>query len=206
MKVITSIELQKSKKRVNIFIDGKFSFGLDLENFVKFNLKVSQELSDEQISLIKDKSERAKAFNKVLNYATIRPRSEKEINDYLKRKNINVLIHWYILNKLKKLKILNDLEFAKWWVEQRQSFSPKSKRVLSNELRMKGIKQDIIKEVLENTEIDELKIARDLIESKKYKWERFDLKTKKQKIIQYLAGKGFSWDIINNDVVDITPE
>lgn len=213
MGVVTSIELQKSKKRVNIYIDGKFEFGLDLENLIKFNLKVNQELTDGQINIIKDKSERTKAFNKVLNYATIRPRSEKEIKDYLKRKKIDDLIHLYIIKKLTKLKLLDDLEFAKWWIEQRQSFSPKSKRVLTNELRIKGIESGIIIDVLADTEIDEVKIARDLIESKSYKWERYEENERKQKITQYLVGKGFSWEVIksvmsglSNSVIDIDQE
>ncbi|WKZ25214.1 MAG: RecX family transcriptional regulator [bacterium] len=209
MQVITSIELQKSKKRVNIFLDEKFGFGIDLEGFIKFNLKVNQELSNEQISIIKDKSERSKTLNKVLNYATIRPRSEKEIKDYLKRKKVEELIHLYILNKLKKLKLLDDLEFAKWWIDQRQSFSPKSKKVLTNELRVKGVNNQIIKDLLEVSEINEIKIAKNLIESKKYKWERFDKKTKKQKITQYLASKGFGWDVISKCIdinVDIDSE
>lgn len=213
MAVITSIELQKSKKRVNIFIDGKFGFGLDLENFIKFNLKVNQELNGEQINLIKNKSERTKAFNKVLNYATVRPRSEKEVNDYLKRKKISELIHLYIVKKLRKLKLLDDFEFARWWVEQRQSFSPRSKRILTNELRAKGIDSHIIADVLEGAEIDEVKIAKDLIESKSYKWERYDENERKQKITQYLTGKGFSWDIVksvisklSNSVIDINQE
>jgi len=200
MPIITSIELQKTKKRVNIFIDGKFDFGLDLENFITLNLKVNQELTNEEIDVIKDKSERAKAFNKVLNYATIRPRSEKEIKDYLKRKKIDNLIYLYIIKKLTKLKLLDDLEFAKWWVEQRQEFSSKAKRILNYELRIKGISNEIISNTLEDIEIDELKIAKDLIESKSYKWERYDENERKQKISQYLVGKGFSWDIINTIV------
>jgi len=40
MPVITSIKAQKNQKRVNIYLDGKFSFGLDLENFMKLQLKV----------------------------------------------------------------------------------------------------------------------------------------------------------------------
>jgi len=47
--VITVISLQKSKNRVNIYLDGKFGFGIDLDNFVKLNLKVEQDLSEEEI-------------------------------------------------------------------------------------------------------------------------------------------------------------
>lgn len=208
MSVITSIKPQKNNKRVNIYLDNEFStqggpasgwaFGLDLENFVKFNLKVDQELDEDQIQLIKDTGEQQKILDKVLRFAMIRPRSEKEIKDYLKRKKFSSLVYGYVFEKLKEFKLLDDLKFAKWWVEQRQSFSPKSKRVLNYELKIKGIDNETIKQVLENTEIDELKLAKGLIKNKMYKWERFDLKTKKQKISQYLAGKGFDWNVIQD--------
>src|SRR3989344_2397768 len=119
MSIITAIKPQKNQKRVNIYLNNEFGFGLDLENFVTLHLKVNQELSDEEIKLIKDKGDKQKSFDKVLRFAMIRPRSLKEVKDYLKRKYINESIHQYIIKRLIKLELLDDLKFAKWWVEQR---------------------------------------------------------------------------------------
>ena len=102
MPVITSIKAQKNQKRVNINLDGSFGFGLDLENFMKLQLKVNQELTQEEIKAITDEGEKAKILEKVLSFASIRPRSKKEIMDYFRRKNTNVLIHWYLIEKLEK--------------------------------------------------------------------------------------------------------
>ena len=198
MPVITSIKPQKNNKRLNIYLDDKFAFGLDLENFVKFHLKVDQELDEKQINKIIKEAEFKKILDKLLNFATLRPRSEKEIKDYLKRKKSPESITEELFKRLNSLELIDDTEFARWWVEQRQSFSPKTKRVLSNELRIKGIDREIIKEILEEIEIDELKLAKELIKNKMYKWERFDPKIKKQKISQYLAGKGFDWNVIQD--------
>ena len=198
MPVITSIKPQKNNKRVNIYLDYEFAFGLDLENFVKFHLKVDQELDEKQINKIIKEAEFKKILDKLLNFATLRPRSEKEIKDYLRRKKSPESITEELFKRLNSLELLDDTKFAKWWVEQRQSFSPKTKRVLSNELRIKGIDREIIKEILEEIEIDELKLAKELIKNKMYKWERFDPKIKKQKISQYLAGKGFDWNVIQD--------
>lgn len=205
MPTITSIKLQKSSKRVNIYLDDKFGFGLDLENFVVLNLKVNQELDEEQIGLIKNKNEEALVFNKVLNYATIRPRSEKEMNDYFRRKKINIIFHKIFFDKLKNLKLLDDLEFARWWIDQRMAFKSKSIKDLTFELRKKGVKSQIITDVLSDVVVDEFKIAKELVESKKYKWNGYDVQTRKEKIARYLASKGFGWDVINH-VVDINPK
>ncbi|MDP1759943.1 MAG: hypothetical protein Q8L01_00510, partial [Candidatus Woesebacteria bacterium] len=95
MPIITDFKPQKNPNRVNIYLDNKFGFGLDLENFVKLRLKINQELTQEEIKFITDESKKSKALEKVLSFASIRPRSKKEITDYFKRKDINVLIHWY---------------------------------------------------------------------------------------------------------------
>ncbi len=196
MPTITSIKQQKNKNRVNVYLDDKFGFGIDLDNFVLLHLKVDQELTDKEIEEIVRKAEFQKTFDKLLRFAMVRPRSEKEINDYFRRKEVHESLHPDLLKKLKHLNLLNDLEFAKWWVDQRQNFKPKSKRVLQMELRQKGIDKEIVDEVLGSTIIDEGKMAKELLEKKMYKWKGQEPRAAKQKMAQYLAGKGFSWDVI----------
>lgn len=197
MPVITSIKAQKNQKRVNINLDGSFGFGLDLENFMKLQLKVNQELTNEEIKAITDEGEKAKALEKVIAFASLRPRSKKEILDYFRRKNTNVLIHWYLIEKLEKYGLLDDTKFAKWWVEMRLA-QGRSQRSMVYDLRSKGINSETIKQVLSEVEINEVKMAKDLIAKKSYKWEKYEEKIRKQKMTQYLAGKGFDWNIIND--------
>jgi len=53
MPRITFIKQQKKKTdRVNVYLDNKFGFGIDLDNFVILGLKVDQELSEEEIENI----------------------------------------------------------------------------------------------------------------------------------------------------------
>ena len=139
MPTVTSIKPQRNKSRVNIHLDNKFGFGLDLENFVKLGLKVEQELSEEKVAEIVKKSEFQKTWDKLLKFATLRPRSEKEINDWFKRKKVHESLHKELTEKLDHLKLINDEEFARWWVDQRLSFKSKSKRDITQELRIKGI-------------------------------------------------------------------
>lgn len=196
MSTITSIKSQKNGKRVNIYLDGKFGFGIDLENFVKLNLKVDQELADEEIEEIIKKAEFQKTLDKLLKYATLRPRSEKEVKDYFKRKKVHESLYKELFNRLKRLELIDDEKFAEWWVEQRLEFKFKSKRELEFELRNKGIKKEKIEEVLRKTKIDEEKTARELLEKKAYKWHALSQQEARQKMSQYLAGKGFGWEVI----------
>jgi regulatory protein len=198
MPVITSIKAQKNQKRVNINIDGVFGFGLDLENFIRLGLKVNQRLTENEVEEIIKKGEFQKCLDKIINFAMVRPRSEREIKDYYRRKKTPESIQEELINRLKKLELLDDIKFAQWWVRQRLEFKNKSKKDITFELRQKGIDSNTIKNILDDSEIDEVKIAKDLIDKKLYKWQKYNEKEKKQKISQYLAGKGFGWNVVND--------
>src|SRR4030065_449628 len=98
MPVITSIKPQKYTKRVNIYLDGKFGFGIDLVNFVKLGLRVEQSLDDEEIAKwwVEQRLEFKNKSKRDLEYELRMKGIEKEIID----------------NVLYKLKI-NEEEIAK---------------------------------------------------------------------------------------------
>ena len=81
MAKITRIKAQKNKRRVNIYLNEKFAFGLDADNFLKAGLKIGQQLSETQVEDLIFKNEFQKLLNKTLRLISARPRSEKEIID-----------------------------------------------------------------------------------------------------------------------------
>ena len=205
MPIITSIKPQKNKKRVNVYLDNKFGFGLDLEAFIKLELKFEQELTDEQVRKIAKEAEFRKVYDKLLRFSTLRPRSEKELKDWLKKHKVHLSIHENLYSRLKRLDLLNDNKFAKWWVEQRMEFSPRGKRALIAELRQKGINRDLIIQLVNESVSQgyEEKTARKLLQKKKYKWERLQKLEAKKKMSDFLARKGFGWEVIKNAIDDI---
>lgn len=202
MPIITALKPQKSKKRVNVYLDGKFSFGIDLENFLRLGLKVEQELSEKKIKEIVKKAEFQKVSDKLIRFATLRPRSKREINNWLRKYRIHASLHKELLTKLKRLELLDDEKFAIWWVEQRTSFRPRGKRALEAELRQKGISKEFIVGALSKVKVDEVKIARELLKKKKYRWEKLDKSKAREKMTGFLARKGFGWEIIKKVIKD----
>ncbi len=203
MPIITKIKPQKNKKRVNIYLDDKFGFGLDLENFMKLGLKVNERLSDEEIEKILKKAELQKTLDKMLRFVTLRPRSEKEINNWLRKYKIHKSLVPDLFNKLKRLKLFDDRKFARWWIGQRIQFKYKSKKELIYELRSKGINKNIIEDVLSEVKIDEEKIAKELLGKKKYKWEKLPRLEARKKMSEFLGRKGFDWGVIRQTIDDI---
>lgn len=196
MSRVTGVKPQKNNKRVNVYLDNKFGFGIDLENFVRLGLKVDQELSEGEIVEIVKKAELQKTLDKLLRFATLRLRSQKEIKDWFKRKKVHPSLQPELFKRLKHLELVDDEKFAAWWVKQRQEYSPKSKRILNQELKMKGIEKEVIEDVLGKTEINEEKTAKELLAKKAYKWQFLPKDKARQKRLQYLVGKGFGWEVI----------
>ncbi|HSX49275.1 MAG TPA: RecX family transcriptional regulator [Candidatus Saccharimonadales bacterium] len=202
MAVITSIKQQKKKDRINVYLDGKFGFGIDLDNFVLLNLRVGQELSENEVKKVIGKADFQKVLEKLLNFIMFRSRSEKEVSDWLYRKKVPETMHKDLFIKVKQLGLLDDIKFAKWWIESRQLYRPKPKRILEMELRKKGINKEIISEVLNETEVDEGKIAIDLLQKRNIYWKRVEKDKLKQKMIEYLVRKGFGFEIAKNAIKD----
>lgn len=121
-----------------------------------------------------------------MKFASLRPRSEKEIKGWFLKKKVPLSKQKIYLTRLKELEMLGDAQFAVWWVEQRNTFRPRSKKHLAWELRQKGISQEIIIQALEN--VDELAAARELMAKKSFADER--------KLEAFLARRGFDWEVI----------
>lgn len=188
MPIITKLSPQRNKKYVNVHVDGKFAFGIDLDNLYKFGLKVEREYTQEELDEINKEVNFSKTFNKLLNYAMLRPRSEKELRDWLWRKKIGEDLHDKLLQKLSKFDVLDDEKFAQWWIRQRVEFKHKSKKEIYYELRQKGIDSKIIKKAISNADINELAAAKKLAEKKS--------RLETEKLKAYLLRKGFGWDIV----------
>lgn len=196
MPRITAIKPQRNGKRVNIYLDERFGFGLDLENYVKLGLRVEQELSEEEIKKIVREAEYAKTLEKLLNFCMARPRSEREVENWFWRKKVHASMQRKLKGKLRKYDLIGDRKFAQWWVNQRLTFRHKSRREIISELRKKGINSTLIEEVVMETAPDDLKAAKALLAKNEGKWKGLSDEDRKKKMWEYLARKGFTWDVV----------
>jgi len=210
---ISDIQPQKKDpKRVNIFLDGKFAFGVSLESRIINKLKIGQQLKSEEIQKLIFADQVERFYEKAIKFLSFRPRSEKEIRDNLlqklwksdkgeEEKNNFERSVGEVIEKLKKLGQVDDLEFAKWWFEQRVRFKKTSPRIIKSELFKKGIDREIIEEVIETTEVDPFLLASEAAKKKLASYQRFEPKVFREKMGRYLTSKGFDWEVVKK-VVD----
>lgn len=221
---VTKIQQQvKRKDRYSIYIDEKYLFSLNEFQLASSGLRIGKELSPSEVEDFATQSQFGKAYERSLNYVMIRPRSEKEIKDYLTRTYLYPKPKSYVdkngqrhfkkqeIDKLKTLEMIegvtnrlndkgyiNDLRFTESWVQSRMLHKKPSRRKLEQELYAKGIDQKIIATVLQNENLNEKDNLLELVK-KKRKLLRYQ---DDQKLITYLLRQGFNYedvrDTINN--------
>lgn len=190
---ITKIEAQvKTRGRYSIYIDDTFSFGLSELALIESGIRVGLEITETELSGYKEQSDFDKIYNRVLGLLARRPRSERELHNYLVRKKTDIESIEKILNRLSINGYVNDQDFARRWVENRRLLKPISTRKLHLELKQKRIAEDIIQAVLADDETDEKDVLRKLIARKRTQTRYQD----KIKLMQYLARQGYNYDDI----------
>lgn len=159
--------------------------------------------------------EESEGRQKLLNYAyfylNIRPRTEKEVRDYLlqKAKKFSLSPEHIngILGRLRELALLNDQAFVRWYVEGKFASSSKSSFLLRQELQRLGVAKDILDEYFAGRSLDEMAPARAALA---LKWRRFatisDKSERFQKAASYLVRRGFSYDIVKKTIAEYEGE
>lgn len=138
-----------------------------------------------------------KFYNKALRFLSYRPRSEKEIRDNLIKKKTPAEIVEKIITRLKEQNFIDDEEFTKWWIEQRNTFKPRALKFIKIELKQKGISGEIIEKIIQ----DDLESAKKLVQKKINKYKNLPKQEVYQKLGRILASKGFNWETIKR-VID----
>ena len=185
----------KNPNRVNVFVNEKFAFSLDVAQVVDYKLKIGLVVSNEQLAEYKKASEFGKLYQRALEWALMRPRSEREIYDYLYKKVYEKKLDKNYINliieRLKEKKYVDDRIFVKYYVENRLVKKGISRKRLEMELAKKGVAREIIDEMI-NGRNDEEEIDK-LIARKRDKYDD-------DKLISYLRRQGFSYQLAQSRV------
>jgi regulatory protein len=200
---ITSIKQQaKNPERVSVFVDGKYSFSLSLDELVKEKLKNGDELDVSRVGQLKKISEDGKLRARALEWLMNRPHSTKEFKDYMRRKKADPKLIDELVEEFTQKGYLNEADFGRWLVELRQR-AGKSDRAIKAELFKKGLPRAVVEEILVKDEEAELMRIK-LIISKKGNQSRYA--NDPQKLAQFLARQGFDWPLIKQALALNQPE
>lgn len=190
---ITALTFQKrNKDRVNVYLDGRFAFGLAAIEASR--LLVGQTLRDHEITELRRRDEIERAYERALNYLSYRPRSEWEVQRNLRQKDIEDPVIDVVVGRLTRAGLLDDVEFARYWVDNRVRFNPRGLRGLRHELRQRGVSRSIIDETLATLDVEAA--ARKAAEVGARRFSQAAPRDFRRKLQAYLARRGFSYVVI----------
>jgi len=203
MAKITAIEPQKrDPDRVNIHLDGNYAFGLT--RITAAWLKIGQELSDDKIASLQAEDGRELAYQQAMLFLSYRARSESEIRQNLSKHEFPQDVIEQTLERLRENQLANDQQFARAWIENRNTFRPRSRRALQMELRQKGLSDETSQSALEGLDEETLAYEAGLKKARRLQseeWSEF-----RKKLSEHLARRGFPYSVIASVVSRIWKE
>jgi regulatory protein len=193
MAKLTAIVSQKGdSNRVNIHLDGEYAFGL--AQIVAAWLKVGQELSEERIASLKAEDGRERAYQQSLLFLSYRTRSESEIRQNLRKHDFPEEVIEQTLVLLRENRLADDEKFARAWVENRNTFRPRSRRALTVELRQKGLSDEAAQSAL--AVVNDEVLAYEAGLKKMHRLRDLESKEFRRKLSDFLSRRGFPYSVI----------
>jgi regulatory protein len=202
MRRITALRLRGGRrKRILVYLDGKYALGLEAEVVVKQGLVVGQELDSDRLEALSRANDFQRCLNAAHGYLSYRPRSEFELKERLSRRGFNGGSVEAVLARLKELALVDDVEFAQFWCDNRQTFSPRSGSLTRMELRRKGVAEEVIGQVIGTVSDEDSAYRAGLV--KAHRLSLSDYQVFRRRLGEYLKRRGFSYGVISKTVAQL---
>ena len=199
MRMITELKVQtRDKNRVNVSLDGSYYCSLAMETVIKNNLKPNMLIDENKLNSMQQESESKLAWEKALKLVSTRYKTQKEIYVYLQEKGYLPSVIFGVIEKLNEYHFIDDKRYAESYISHKiKKDGPKK---IKQELLTKGVREDIIDEVL-----DEVDNQDEVILNLCDKYMKNKEKTKENylKLFRYMQGKGFDYEQVKNVIKDI---
>ena len=160
---------------------------------------------EEKKKLLKLEDELEYAYQRAIRYIGYRMRSIQEVKHHLNQQGIENHVIEKVIFRLQKNGLLDDLNFAQMWIENRNEFRPRSHRMLSFELKQKGVQSEIISQILQETTSEEILAYRAAIKQAR-KYEQLEWQTFRRRLSSFLARRGFPYSVIKPTVDQVWSE
>ena len=154
-----------------------------------------------------DREELLKALNYAYFYLKFRPRSKKELQDYLNKKakrwKWTAELVDRAINELVELELIDDMKFIEWFVEQRSAVKPKGTFLLKRKLSQFGVPKDTVDEYFEEHAQDEVSMATKAVAFRWGQWASLDKRERFLKAAAFLSRRGFRYDVIKSAIAKL---
>lgn len=198
MPTITKISEQRRPNRRNVWLDGTFAFGVNLNVVARFRLREGMILTTEQVMEIERGEVRQEVFDKATQYLGQRLHSRAELHRKLVRGEYGERVINDVLDQLEKLDYVDDKRFAIAKATSAAQHKHHGKRRAAVELMKAGVTGETARRALEDVyeTHDSMAVARQLAEKKAPSLRRLDPVVARRRLVGMLLRRGFTYDDI----------
>jgi regulatory protein len=193
---ITALQPQKrSNRRISVFLDGAFLFGLASDTVRALGLRVGMEVDRAELDRFAREEQLHQARNYAFRLLSYKARTESELRQRLVRKGFAPDIVTATIERLRELGLVNDADFARRFAEDRVSIGHRGRHRIRAELRRRGVERSEIEAAVAQAP-DEAAAA--LAVAQKYRERNRGLEPPvlRRRLWGFLARRGFGPDII----------
>jgi len=198
---ITAIRTGR-KGRVKIYVDGQAA--LNLGEKAAASLEIGQKLPEELAGKLARADRFQQCLDAAMHYLAYRPRSESELRERLRRRGFDSEDIDGAMVRLTELGLIEDITFTRFWVENREVFSPRSRRLTGLELRRKGVAGEVISQAVQ--EINDGESAYRAALSRAPRLPQSDYSIFHRRLGAFLRRRGFDYETINKTIKQVWQE
>jgi regulatory protein len=197
---ITALQPQvRNKRRVSVFLDGTFLFGLSGETVAALGLRVGLDVDRAELDRIVLEEQLHEARQYAFLLLSYKARTTSELIQRLTRKGFSPDIVSSTIQRLAELKMVDDAGFARRFAEDRITIGHKGKWRVRGELLKRGVDRKQIDAAMEQAP-DETTAAREAAEKYLSRNRRLEPAVLKRRLYALLARRGFSPDTIRRAI------
>lgn len=202
---VTNINYSKSKEVFEVVFEDETKLLLNYNIFEKYKVSVDMDFSEAEILEMKYFSDIERAKSRAINYISGKLKTKYEVRLKLKENDFAEDIIDEVLDILENEEYLNDKIYCEIFIEDKKKLNGYGKNKIKTLLIQKGVSKNIFEDFLDEFEYDEefdnaLKMGIKKLNLLSNEEDNFK---KKQKIINYLAYRGFGFDVINDVLREI---
>lgn len=196
--IITSLERQQRRRRVNVFVDGRFALAVGLDLAAERGLHTGMPLSEADLLALSGAEARQRAYEAGLRLLTYRPRSEREMRQRLARRRFERPLIDETVERLRRLGYLDDEAFARYWTESRDQLNPRARRLIQSELRLKGVDAETAAEA--SAAVSDEDAAYRAAARRLRSLAGLDFPSFRDRLGNFLRRRGFSYEVARHTV------
>jgi regulatory protein len=193
--IITAVERKpKRRGRVDVYVDGVPAFDVSRATARTHALRPGRPLDDSAIAAIVADDRRHSALAAAVALLARRPRSEREVRQRLRQHRFDDDVAAATVERLRALHLLDDAEFARTWADARDATSPRSGRLIVQELRARGVDAGLARDAVAG--VSDTEAAYRLAVRRMRALAATDDATFRARLTGLLQRRGFAWSVV----------